>query len=97
MNRPDRTRTVSVGNAVRMVGVLLVFLLTLAAIAGGVGTTGVEGLQDQSILAWIYYAGGLFVFGGLDLGAPTGGPAWGRAALWVAYFMAPAITTTCPT
>lgn len=77
-----------------MVGVLLVFLLTLAAIAGGVGTTGVEGLQDQSILAWIYYAGGLFVFGGLDLGAPTGGPAWGRAALWVAYFMAPAITTT---
>ncbi len=94
MNRPDRTRTVSAGNAVRMVGVLLVFLLTLAAIAGGVGTTGVEGLQDQSILAWIYYAGGLFVFGGLDLGAPTGGPAWGRAALWVAYFMAPAITTT---
>jgi Trk K+ transport system NAD-binding subunit len=74
--------------------VVLVFILTLVAIASGVGTTGVESLRDQSIFAWIYYAGGLFVFGGLDLGVPAGGPAWGRMALWAAYLMAPVITTT---
>ncbi len=45
-------------------------------------------------IAWIYYAGGLFVFGGLDLGIPTGGPAIGRAMLWMAFILAPAITTT---
>jgi hypothetical protein len=83
-----------VGNAVRIAGVILVFVLTLAAILSGVGTTGIDAQQDRSIVAWIYYAGGLFVFGGLDLGAPAGGPVWGRVALWAAYFLAPAITTT---
>ncbi len=48
----------------------------------------------QSILAWTYYAAGLFVFGGLDLGSPMGGPAVARGALWFAYFLAPTITTT---
>jgi hypothetical protein len=77
-----------------MAGVILVFLLTLGSIASGVGTTGIASLVDEPILAWIYYAAGLFVFGGLDLGAPSGGTVWARAALWVAYFLAPAITTT---
>ena len=82
------------GPGYRFAGVAVVFFLSIGAFASGVKTTGVEDLQDLSILAWIYYAGGLFVFGGLDLGVPDGGPAIGRSALWIAFFLAPAITTT---
>jgi hypothetical protein len=77
-----------------MIGVVGVFALTVMAIAGGVSTTGAGNIGEESVLAWIYYAGGLFVFGGMDLGAPNGGPAWARGAMWIAYFLAPAITTT---
>lgn len=94
MNPQGRTRPVSTGNAARLAGVVLVFVLTLGAIAGGAGTTGIAALGNEPIVAWIYYAAGLFVFGGLDLGAPSGGPGWARGALWTAYFLAPAITTT---
>jgi hypothetical protein len=88
---PRRTST-RVG--VRVAGVVLVFILALASIAGGVTTSGAEAIGELPVLAWIYYAGGLFVFGGLDLGVPVGGPSWARAAMWVAYLLAPAITTT---
>mgnify|MGYP001563120186 FL=1 len=81
-------------NQLRILGILLVFLLGTGAFLAGVGTTGVTDPQDQHFLAWLYQTAGLFVFGGLDLGAPTGGPAVGRAALWIAYFLAPLITTT---
>jgi voltage-gated potassium channel Kch len=57
----------------------LVFLLGLGAFFSGVGTTGVTDPQDQRFLAWLYQTAGLFVFGGLDLGAPTGGGLLGRA------------------
>lgn len=82
------------GPAVRIAGVFAVFVLALAAFLSGVTTSGVPELAGQSLLAWTYYAGGLFVFGGLDLGIPVGGPGPGRAALWFAYFLAPTITTT---
>ena len=78
----------------RFAAVAAVFILSLCAFASGVQTTGVDDLQGSSILAWIYYSAGLFVFGGLDLGVPEGGPAIGRGALWIAFFLAPAITTT---
>ena len=81
-------------NQLRILGILAVFLLGLGAFFSGVDTTGVTDPQDQHFLAWLYQTAGLFVFGGLDLGAPTGGPLLGRAALWVAYFLAPLITTT---
>ncbi|MCP4445036.1 MAG: hypothetical protein GY811_06780 [Myxococcales bacterium] len=74
--------------------ILLVFTLMLGALASGVGTTEQPDLAQQSPLAWIYYAGGLFVFGGLDLGTPTGGPTVGQAAMWSAFFLAPIITTS---
>jgi Trk K+ transport system NAD-binding subunit len=41
-----------------------------------------------------YYALGLFVLGGLDLGTPVGGPLHGRVLLWAAYFAAPVITAS---
>lgn len=82
------------GLRLRLAGVALVFLLVVGAFLSGVVTTGIDHPAGRSVLAWIYYAAGLFVFGGLDLGAPVGGAALGRAALWLAYFLAPAITTT---
>ena len=85
------------GPTVRIAGVCAVFALALVAFVSGVTTSGVPDMAGQSILAWTYYAGGLFVFGGLDLGTPVGGPTVGRAALWCAYFLAPTITTTTAT
>ena len=81
-------------NQLRILGIGLVFLLGLGAFFSGVGTTGVTDPQDQRFLAWLYQTAGLFVFGGLDLGAPTGGALLGRGSLWLAYFLAPLITTT---
>jgi voltage-gated potassium channel Kch len=72
----------------------LVFVLCVVAFASGVVTSERPELAEDSWIAWIYYAGGLFVFGGLDLGLPAGGTWPGRAALWIAYFLAPTVTTT---
>jgi voltage-gated potassium channel Kch len=95
ISRPEVSRVVSGRRAqIRLAGLVLVALLAIAAFAGGVSTTGVPDMGSESPLAWIYYAGGLFVFGGLDLGSPVGGPTALRMALWIAYFLAPAITTT---
>ena len=82
------------GQLIRLSCVAAVFVLTIGAFASGVQTSGVDDMTSLSIFAWIYYAGGLFVFGGLDLGVPVGGSAIGRGALWIAFFLAPAITTT---
>lgn len=82
------------GRRIRLTGVAAVFVFTIGAFASGVHTAGVEDMATQSVFAWIYYAAGLFVFGGLDLGVPAGGSTVGRAALWAAFFLAPAITTT---
>jgi hypothetical protein len=72
----------------------LVFVLSLAAYASGVGTADLVGTSAPSLAARLYYTAGLFVFGGLDLGIPTGGPPLGRTALWIAFFLAPAVTTS---
>jgi Trk K+ transport system NAD-binding subunit len=87
----DRTTSAVIWRAVP---VLSVFLLTLGAFEAGVGVSDREGVQDASLGAHVYYAVGLFVLGGMDLGTPVGGPAWARAMLWVAYFLGPLITTT---
>ena len=73
---------------------LLVLALGLTGLLAGVGLSARDGIPDTGVPAKIYYALGLFVFGGLDLGVPRGGPLWGRVLLWVAFFAAPAITTT---
>jgi len=73
---------------------LLAFACGVAGFASGVGVTERPELVEGSPLAKVYYALGLFLFGGMDLGTPTGGPGWGRALLWTAYFLAPAITAS---
>jgi Trk K+ transport system NAD-binding subunit len=71
-----------------------VFVLTFVALASGVVTSERPDIGSEPWIAWIYYAASLFVFGGVDLGAPTSGPLIGRTLLWAAYLLAPTITTT---
>lgn len=70
------------------------FVIALFAFRTGVGTSDRAGLAHADFLAHVYYALGLFVLGGLDLGIPQGGPLLARALLWLAYFAAPIITTS---
>lgn len=49
---------------------------------------------EAGSLITLYYSLGLFVFGGLDVGFPVGGPVVGRAGLWLAYFGAPLLTAS---
>ncbi len=83
-----------VGLAARAVPVLLVVTGGLVAVQAGVDVSQRPGLPTDPLLVQLYYVFGLFVLGGLDLGVPTGGPAWARALLWICYFAGPAITTS---
>lgn len=59
----------------------------------GVGVTERD-VAGANLFALMYYSLGLFILGGLDLGVPHGGPLWGQALLWLAYFGAPLLMTT---
>lgn len=72
---------------------LVAFVLGVVGFLAGVGTSERE-IGEAGVLTKVYYTLGLFLFGGMDLGTPTGGPAWGRSFLWVSYFLAPAITAS---
>lgn len=77
----------------RVVAFAVVYAAALAALSAGVGVSERD-LSEAGIFSRAYYALGLFLLGGLDLGVPTGGPALARSVLWVAYFAAPLITFT---
>ena len=66
----------------------------VAAFRSGVGVSARDGLPSADLIAQTYYALGLFVLGGLDLGVPQGGPIAARGMLWLVYFLAPIITTS---
>lgn len=66
----------------------------LAGLLLGVGVSERPAVTDANFLTKAYYAFGLFVFGGMDLGTPTGGPLYGRILLWFAYFAAPVWTAS---
>jgi Trk K+ transport system NAD-binding subunit len=70
------------------------FAIALTAFRAGVGVSDRVGVANADLLTHIYYSLGLFVLGGMDLGIPRGGPVMARALLWVAYFLAPLITTS---
>lgn len=71
---------------------LLAFLCGLSGLLLGAGVSDREGIPESGLLTKVYYALGLFVFGGMDLGMPRGGPPAARALLWTAYFVCPSIT-----
>ena len=74
---------------------LVVFFTVLA-----IGFTGLmlgAGVSERELAGTsagvrLYYALGLFVMGGMDLGTPSAGPALARGLLWSAYFLAPSVT-----
>ena len=70
---------------------LFVFCCGLAGFQSGVEVSERD-LIDVSFVAKMYYALGLFILGGLDLGVPVSGPWWGQALLWISYFGAPLLT-----
>lgn len=70
-----------------------VYGAAVGGLASGVGVSERD-LVGEGLAVQAYYALGLFVLGGLDLGTPVGGPALGRTLLWSAYFLAPIITAS---
>ncbi|MEL6185589.1 MAG: NAD-binding protein, partial [Myxococcota bacterium] len=78
----------------RLALLLIALLLGLIGFTSGVGVSERDSVRGAGILAHLYYTLGLFIFGGMDLGTPVGGPLYGRIALWGAYFLAPLITIT---
>ncbi len=90
---PEEEIVTSRGLGWRLGLVILVFGAGFAGLTAGAGLTERD-VAQADLLTRIYYVLGLFVFGGLDLGVPQGGPLWGRALLWIAFFGAPAITTS---
>jgi len=77
----------------RVLAFALVYAIAVTALSMGVGVTQRD-LSGAGIGERAYYALGLFVLGGLDIGLPEGGPPLGRALLWAAYFLAPIITVS---
>lgn len=73
---------------------IAIFGCGYVGLLAGVGVTERSGVSEAGGFAKAYYAFGLFVLGGLDLGTPTGGPLYGRILLWVAYFAAPIWTAS---
>ena len=72
---------------------VVVYVAAVAALSLGVGVSERD-LSEADVFTRAYYALGLFVLGGLDLGVPTGGNPVVRGVLWVAYFAAPLITAS---
>ena len=75
----------------RVVAFTTVYLAAVLGFAAEVGVSERD-LTSSGLAEQMYYALGLFVLGGLDIGTPVGGPVWARALLWGAYFVAPVIT-----
>lgn len=84
----------SLGWFARGLALLAVSAMAVHAFQAGVDVSDRPGLPDAELLTQLYYAAGLFVLGGLDLGTPVSGPGFERALLWASYFLAPAITTS---
>ncbi|MDP4918116.1 MAG: NAD-binding protein [Haliea sp.] len=75
--------------------IVVVFACALYGFSQGAGTLNNEDISADGWLAWIYYTVNLFVLGGIELGVPLPGGAPGaHQALWLAYYLAPIVTTT---
>ncbi|MDH3224326.1 MAG: NAD-binding protein [Gemmatimonadota bacterium] len=91
---PSRTRQprFPTGLAWRLSLAVLVTVLAILAFRMGVEGSDRPGIPTAGLATQLYYAIGLFVLGGLDLGVPVGGPVVGRDIMWTAYFAAPLLT-----
>lgn len=91
---PSRTRSkrIPTGLIWRVTLAVVVTLAAILAFRMGVGVTDRPGVESAGLPTQLYYALGLFVLGGLDLGVPIGGPPLGYGLLWSAYFLAPLLT-----
>lgn len=69
-------------------------VLGMVGFASGVGVSERASVALAYVPTQLYYTLGLFIFGGMDLGTPVGGPTFARVCLWFAYFAAPAITAS---
>ena len=78
----------------RSVAAAFVFFCALFALVSGVGLSERPGVPDEPLLVKAYYALGLFVMGGLDVGMPEGGPDYARYLLWFAYIGSPFIAAS---
>jgi voltage-gated potassium channel Kch len=72
----------------------LLFLAGFVGLLAGVSLSERPDVVSSTWLTKAYYALGYFVFGGLDVGTPDGGPGWAQTTLWIAYFGAPALTAS---
>ncbi|MCR9260228.1 MAG: NAD-binding protein [Pseudomonadaceae bacterium] len=70
------------------------FSLGFIGLLSGTSLSERPDVVESSWLTKAYYALGLFVVGGLDIGTPQGGTWWSRSMLWVAYFGAPFLTAS---
>ena len=73
---------------------IVIFGCGFAGLVAGVDVSERPGIPEADLFTKAYYAFGLFVLGGLDLGTPASGPLYGRILLWVAYFAAPVWTAS---
>ncbi len=73
---------------------ILLFGCGFLGLVLGVGVSERPDVSEADLLTKAYYALGLFVLGGLDLGTPINGPLFGRIILWAAYFGAPLWTAS---
>ena len=94
--RPEPGRLSSAARSVGWRWLAAVAFLTCGflGLASGVSLSERPDVGESGLLIMLYYALGLFVFGGLDVGFPVGGPAAGRLVLWLAYFGAPLLTAS---
>jgi Trk K+ transport system NAD-binding subunit len=73
---------------------IFIFGCGFVGLAVGVEVSERPGVTGEDLFTKAYYALGLFVLGGMDLGTPTNGPLYGRILLWIAYFAAPLWTAS---
>ncbi|MEQ8860520.1 MAG: NAD-binding protein [Pseudomonadales bacterium] len=78
----------------RWLAALGLLAFALGGLSSGVSLSERPDVGETGWLIMTYYSLGLFVFGGLDVGFPVGGPLFGRGLLWVAYFGAPLLTAS---
>jgi voltage-gated potassium channel Kch len=69
-----------------------VFFAALAGFALGGTVAQRPSVASEPLVAKVYYALGLFVLAGIDLGMPSGGPPLARGLLWFSFFAAPTVT-----